>query len=117
MNDVDIWGYHPSTGHRRGTDLIGYRVEAVDGSIGKIDRHTEDVGSSYLVVDTGVWIFGRKVLLPAGTVERIDTAERKVHLDRTKDQIERAPAYDEGERVGDPEYLERFGLYYGKPHM
>jgi hypothetical protein len=30
------------------------------------------------VVDTGPWIFGRKVLLPAGVVERIDTVEHKV---------------------------------------
>ena len=35
------------------------------------------------------------VLLPAGVVERIDTAEKKIYVDRTKDQIKNAPEYDE----------------------
>ena len=44
-------------------------MEAVDGGIGKIDEAskideaTYDVGSSYIVVDTGPWFFGKKVLL------------------------------------------------------
>ena len=46
----------------------------------------------YLVVETGV---GRRVLLPAGFVERIDTAEQKIYVDRTKDQIRAAPEYDD----------------------
>jgi hypothetical protein len=54
------------------TDLTGYRVEATDGGIGSIDEPTYDVGSACLVVDSGPWIFGCKVLLPAGTVQRID---------------------------------------------
>jgi len=51
-------------------DLTGYPIAAVDGDIGHVDEATYQVGSSYLVVDTGAWIFGRKVLLPAGVVER-----------------------------------------------
>ncbi|MFF3001180.1 PRC-barrel domain containing protein, partial [Streptomyces sp. NPDC057950] len=35
MSD-SIWGYQPTTGHAAGTDLIGYKVEATDGSIGKV---------------------------------------------------------------------------------
>jgi hypothetical protein len=81
----NIWGYHPASGYRTGTDLIGFTVEAADGSIGKIDKHSDDVGAVYLVVDTGGWIFGKHVLLPAGTITRIDTAEEKVYVDRTKD--------------------------------
>ncbi|WP_078625089.1 PRC-barrel domain-containing protein [Streptomyces californicus] len=67
----NLWGYQPAAGHTVGTDLIGYKVEATDGSIGKVDKHSDDVTSSYLVVDTGVWIFGKHVLLPAGTVSRV----------------------------------------------
>ncbi|MBD0291736.1 MAG: PRC-barrel domain containing protein, partial [Thermoleophilia bacterium] len=47
------------------TDVVGFSVEATDGGIGKVDEATYDVGQSYLVVDTGPWIFGKKVLLPA----------------------------------------------------
>ncbi|MEU2467591.1 PRC-barrel domain-containing protein, partial [Streptomyces sp. NPDC012486] len=88
----NLWGYQPTVGHTAGTDLIGYKVEATDGSIGKVDKHSDDVTSSYLVVDTGVWIFGKHVLLPAGTVSRIDTDDKKVYVDLTKDQIPDAGA-------------------------
>ncbi|MCO8277665.1 PRC-barrel domain-containing protein [Actinoplanes sp. TRM 88003] len=92
-------------------DLAGYDVEATDGGIGKIDEATYDVGSSYLVVDTGPWIFGRKVLLPAGTVDRIDHDARAVYVDRTKDQIKDSPEYDKG-TFDTPEYREQVGDYY-----
>ncbi|MBT2394255.1 PRC-barrel domain containing protein [Streptomyces sp. ISL-1] len=113
----DIWGYRPTAGYQQGIDLVGYKVEASDGHIGKIDKHSEDVGSSYLVVDTGVWIFGKRVLLPAGVIERIDTAAETVYVNRTKDQIKDAPEFDEAKHAGEPTYLEQFRRYYGQPHM
>ncbi len=75
--------------------MTGFEVEATDGSIGKVDEATYDTGRSYLVVDTGPWIFGKKVMLPAGIVHRIDEEEQKVFVDRTKDEIRQAPEYDE----------------------
>lgn len=112
MSD-NIWGYQPTTGHTTGVDLIGYKVEAIDGSIGKVDKHSDDVNSAYLVVDTGVWIFGKHVLLPAGTVKSIDQAERTVFVDRTKEQIKDSPEFDKNKHVGDAAYHEQVGGYYG----
>ena len=100
-----------SADRQAGADLSGYAVEATDGGIGEIDEATYDVGSAYLVVDTGPWIFGRKVLLPAGTVQRIDHGDRKVYVDRTKDQIKDSPEYDK-DTFSTPEYRERVGSYY-----
>ncbi|WP_433089281.1 PRC-barrel domain-containing protein [Dactylosporangium sp. CA-052675] len=97
--------------HRNDLDLSGYRVEAVDGHIGSIDRASYEVGNSWVVVDTGPWIFGRKVLLPAGTVRNVDHAERKVYVDRTKDQIKRSPEYDE-HTFGTDDYRRQVGDYY-----
>ncbi|MFC0533600.1 PRC-barrel domain-containing protein [Phytohabitans kaempferiae] len=94
-----------------GASLAGFHVEATDGGIGSIDEATHEVGEAYLVVDTGPWIFGRKVLLPAGTVQNVDHTERKVYVDRTKDQIKNSPEYDK-ETFGTPEYRERVGTYY-----
>ncbi|MFG2386266.1 PRC-barrel domain-containing protein [Streptomyces avermitilis] len=111
MSD-SIWGYQPTTGHIAGTDLIGYKVEAADGSIGKVDKHSDDVNSSYLVVDTGVWIFGKHVLLPAGTVKTVDQAERKIHVDLTKEQIKDSPEFDKDKHIGDAGYHEHVGSYY-----
>ncbi|BFU44373.1 PRC-barrel domain-containing protein [Krasilnikovia sp. MM14-A1004] len=94
-----------------GVDLVGYHVEAVDGRIGSIDEATYDVGSAFLVVDTGPWIFGRKVLLPAGTVQRVDHEDRKAYVDRTKDQIKSSPEYDK-DTFSTPEYRQQVGDYY-----
>ncbi|KDN87667.1 PRC-barrel domain-containing protein [Kitasatospora cheerisanensis] len=79
-----------------GADLTGYRVQAEDGRIGKVDRHTAEVDPSHLVVDTGPWIFGHEVLIPAGTVERIDPAHRTVWVNRTRQEIRNAPAFHTG---------------------
>ncbi len=96
---------------RIGVDLVGYKVEATDGHIGSIDQASYDVGSAYLVVDTGPWIFGSKVLLPAGTVQNVDHSSRKVYVDRTKDQIKSSPEYDK-ETFETAEYREQVGDYY-----
>ncbi|MFJ6697632.1 PRC-barrel domain-containing protein [Streptomyces sp. NPDC091272] len=110
----NIWGYQPTAGHQSGTALTGYKVEATDGSIGKVDKHSDEVGSAYLVVDTGVWIFGKHVLLPAGTVKSVDAAEKKIYVDLTKDQIKDAPEFDKDKHIGDSGYHEQIGGYYGK---
>lgn len=95
---------------RPDTGLIGYHVEATDGSIGKIDEDNAKVPADCLMVDTGPWIFGRKVVLPVGTVRHVDHEERKVHVDRTKEQIKNAPEYDADHDPDD--YRTRSGDYY-----
>jgi len=106
---TNLWTYPETVGRM---DLTGFEVEAVDGSIGKVDEATNDVGESYLVVDTGVWIFGNKVLLPAGLVERVDREEEKLWINRTKDEIENAPEFDKDNYRGE-EYRSAVGGYYG----
>ncbi|NES16865.1 MULTISPECIES: PRC-barrel domain-containing protein [Micromonospora] len=96
-------------------DLTGYRVEATDGRIGSIDAASEDAGARYLVVDTGPWIFGRKVLLPVGTVARVDHLDRIVHVDRTRDQVKESPAFDPDD-FDRPEYRDRVGSYYAESY-
>ena len=109
------WEFLPETGLTGDeVDLTGYPIAAVDGDIGHVDEATYEVGSSILVVDTGPWIFGRKVLLPAGVVERIDTVEKKIYVDRTKDQIKNSPEFDELE--DDAMYRDRLGGYYSETY-
>nr|WSX48442.1 PRC-barrel domain-containing protein [Streptomyces sp. NBC_00974] len=108
-----VWSYQSTSGHLAGSDLTGYKVEATDGSIGKVDKHSDEAGAAYLVVDTGVWIFGKEVLLPASTVVRVDPQERKVFVDRTKEQIKDAPPFDRDKHLDDSGYREELGTYYG----
>jgi hypothetical protein len=116
MTSTDLWSYRTDAelgvDVGRGVDLTGFSVEAVDGGIGKIDEATYDIGSSYVVVDTGPWIFGKKVMLPAGVVDRIDLEDESVYVNRTKDEIKAAPELDESlyQDVGS---RERLGSYYG----
>jgi hypothetical protein len=107
---TDMWTYRETTWS--GTNLTGLEVEATDGGIGKVDEATNEVGGSYVVVDTGPWIFGKKVLLPAGVIETVDLDEQKVYVNRTKDEIKDSPEFDES-TYRDTEYRDRVGSYYG----
>jgi PRC-barrel domain protein len=112
---VELWTYRDvdalGVDMTRGVDITGFEVEATDGSIGKIDEATYDVGSSYIVVDTGPWIFGKKVMLPAAVVQRVDLDSQTVVVDRTKDEIKDAPEFDEN-TYRDEEYRSQVGSYY-----
>lgn len=108
-----MWRYQPTAGYTAGSSLIGYKVEATDGSIGKVDKHSDAVDASHLVVDTGVWIFGKHVLIPAGIVSGIDTAAETIYVGRTKEQIKNAPEFDRDKHTGDADYHEQLGGYYG----
>jgi hypothetical protein len=105
----DIYTYQDQT--IGDADLIGYSVDATDGSIGKIDDATNEVGGSYIVVDTGPWIFGKHVLLPAGVVQSIDHESKTVYVSRTKDEIKDSPEWDD-ERKADDSYRSEVGTYY-----
>ena len=111
MSDT-VWSYRDTT-WSQDSDLVGYDVEASDGSIGKIDEASNKVGAGYIVVDTGPWIFGKKVLLPAGVLSRVDTDEEKVYVNRTKDQIKDSPEFDEN-TYRDDTYRTTIGSYYGE---
>jgi hypothetical protein len=112
MATSDIWAYRETTWTQG--DLSGFEVEAIDGSIGKVDEATNDAGAAFIVVDTGPWIFGKKVLLPAGVIQDVDLDARQVFVDRTKDQIKNAPEFDE-DRYTDETYRSDVGAYYGDP--
>jgi hypothetical protein len=92
--------------------VVGYGVEAIDGSIGKVDDSTLDTGTGTFVVDTGPWIFGKKVLLPIGVFRSVDHDDQKVFVNRTKDEIKNAPEFDES-LIEDPTYRGKLGTYYG----
>jgi hypothetical protein len=109
-NKTDIWNY--GAGDWSSMHLAGYKVEATDGDIGKVDEASDDAGAGYIVVDTGPWIFGKKVLLPAGVISRVDATDEKVYVDRTKEEIKNAPEFDK-DTYKDQTYRDSVGGYYG----
>ena len=107
---TEMWAYR-DTSWTQGRDIVGYDVQATDGSIGSVDEATYDASDAYVVVDTGFWIFGKKRLLPAGAIESVDHESRDVHVGMTKEQIRSAPDYDRDD--WDDDARTRHGDYYG----
>jgi hypothetical protein len=111
MATMDVWIYRETLWTQN--DLTGFSVEALDGSIGKVDEASNEVSASYLVVDTGPWIFGKKVMLPAGVVRDVDLDAQTVFVNRSKDEIKNAPEFDQ-DRYRDDAYRQDLGGYYSR---
>lgn len=81
------------------------------GSVNNILVDDREGWIRYLVVDTGFWFFGKKVLLPMG-LANINYTEQRVYVDDlSKDQVENLPNLDDLERV-DQDYEEQVrGVY------
>ncbi|HEY9815947.1 MAG TPA: PRC-barrel domain-containing protein, partial [Candidatus Obscuribacterales bacterium] len=78
-------------------DIIGYDLYADrDDHVGSVDNILidEDGKIRYLVVSTGIWIFGKNVLLPVGRA-RVDYNDHRVYVDAlTHKQVEELPKYN-----------------------
>lgn len=109
---LPMWKYRADLGMvtlRR--DVVGYDVEATDGVIGSIDESSYDPSGAYLVVDTGTWIFGKKRMIPAGVVERVDVEARKIFIAPSKAEVEAAPDFEERHRRSRDEYETYYGSH------
>ncbi|MGC5535423.1 PRC-barrel domain containing protein [Streptomyces sp. SR-10] len=107
-----MWVYAQDSGHTYGQSLVGFVVEAMDGSIGHVDRQQDQPGMQHLVVDTGVWKFGRSVLIPAGAVIAINARAQTVKVVPSRQEIKAAPRFTTDSETGDPDYLSTVGDYY-----
>jgi uncharacterized protein (TIGR02271 family) len=92
-----------------GDDIKGYDVYAGNNEkIGSVyDALIDEQGSfRYFVVDTGFWVFGKKVLVPMGKVQ-IDYDRHRIHVQNmTKEEVERMPEYSDNMAI-DYDYEER----------
>lgn len=101
-------------GDVKGLDVYAGRTEEKIGSIH--DVLVDQTGRfRYFVIDTGFWIFGKKVLLPVGRC-RVDVDARRIHAIgiSTKEQAEKLPEYDDRMTV-DYDYEERVRHVYRTP--
>ncbi|CAM5450335.1 PRC-barrel domain containing protein [Streptomyces microflavus] len=90
---------------------MGFTVEAADGVVGHVDRQQDLPGIQHMVVDTGVWKFGRSVLILAGAVTSIDAAAQKVEVAASREEIKAAPRFTTDSETADPVYLSEVGDY------
>jgi hypothetical protein len=106
--DDDVWSYRDGA-WSEGDAVVGYDVEATDGSIGKVDEATAETDRGHLVVDTGPWILGKKRLIPAGLVHEVDHDAEVVRVALSKDQVRSAPDFDEMSDEARAEHTDYYG--------
>ncbi len=98
-----------------GSAFQAYAIDASDGKIGTIadflfDDRTWRV--RWLVVDTGKWLTGRKVLLHSGVVGQINHEQQELPVALTKAQVEGSPELSEHEPVSKKMERRLFDYYY-----
>ncbi|MEU1125111.1 hypothetical protein ABZ371_16475 [Streptomyces sp. NPDC005899] len=107
-----VWACPAHVNRVLGDDMVDYGVETRDGSLGSVVRVSQVPGFDHLVVDAGVWKFGRSVVVPAGMVSAVDDSARVITVACTKDEIMDAPRFERDQDTGDLFYLRSLGAYY-----
>jgi hypothetical protein len=98
-------------------DLYGWAIGTVDGDIGRIyDAYFEDRHwlIRHLVVETGHWLRGRRVLIPPRAVSHVDPDVRVLRTGLTRRQVADSPPTEVAKPVSRQHALE-LEHYYGFP--
>lgn len=77
--------------------MLGFSIMAVDGELGKVkDFYFDDEtwNIRYIVVQTGSWLLGRKVLISFASVKNINCELSSFMVDLTCDQVRNSPDID-----------------------
>ena len=90
-----------------------------DGKIGTISDFLFDDTSwlvRWLVVDTGNWLSGRKVLLPSSAMDRLDRKQEECSINLTIQQIEESPNIATDRPVSRQMETDVYGYYGYSPY-
>lgn len=97
--------------------LQRFAIRASDGNIGSVeDFYFDDErwAVRYLVVDTGKWLPGRRVLISPHHIASLDWTAEELHLTLTRDQVKNAPDIDTHKPVSRRQEVAHYA-YYGLP--
>lgn len=98
--------------------ITGYGIHATDGEIGAVeDILIDDAGWTvrYLMVDTGNWWPGERVLISPRSIRKIDWVEKLIYLNVDRETVKKSPPYDPAITVDgayDEKYLAYYSMYY-----
>jgi uncharacterized protein YrrD len=98
-------------------DLEGFRLAAEDGDIGHVtDLYFEDDAWAvrYLVVATGSWLFGKKVLISPNAVENVNWQDECIKVGLTIEQVRNSPDIDTDRPISRQQEAD-YHLYYNFP--
>lgn len=119
---VKLDAFYPNHGKDAfgGHDITNFSVYANDrddndrdkvGSVKDLLVDETDGRFRYFIVDTGFWIFGKKVLLPVGLAKLNYDKKRIFVQGLTKEQVEHLPEFSDDLKI-DHDYEERVRSSY-----
>jgi sporulation protein YlmC with PRC-barrel domain len=101
--------------HLRSVSAVtGYGIHATDGEIGAVEDllvDDKDWSVRYLIVDTGNWWPGERVLIAPPSVRKIDWVQKLIYLNVDRETVRKSPPYDPAMTV-DGAYQEKHMAYY-----
>ncbi len=115
-----VTAFHVPSGdpHLRSVnEVCGYSIQVLDGSIGQVEDFVMDDTTwklQYLIVDTGNWLPGKKVLISPEWIKQVSWADQNVDLDLTQEGVKSSPEFDPSLPIN-REYEARLYDYYGRP--
>lgn len=98
--------------------LIGFSLETEDGGIGEIqDFYFDDQNWNirYLVVETGNWLFGRKVLISPYSIQGISPENKTLKVNMSREQVKSSPTIDTDRPVS-KQLEKKLNDYYAWPY-
>ncbi|TNE45168.1 MAG: PRC-barrel domain containing protein [Deltaproteobacteria bacterium] len=97
-------------------ELKGYTIQAQDGPIGSCQDllfDERDFQVRYLLVDTGEWLPGRKVLIAPVFCYKPDWSTQTIPVGLTKEQIQDSPELSDHEPISH-QYQKQHSLFYAR---
>jgi hypothetical protein len=82
---------------RNSSEIIDYTIGATDGQIGRVTDFLFDDNTwlvRWLVIDTGFWLSGRKVLLPPSVLGHFSAIGDQFSVRLTMQQVKDSPDVD-----------------------
>jgi len=104
---------------RNASAINGYAIAASDGRLGTVSDFLFDDASwlvRWLVVDTGNWLSGRKVLLPPLVLGHPDPQEHQFPVRLSKQQVKDSPEIDSERPVSRQMEADLYDYYGWSPY-
>ena len=94
--------------------LIGFKMGATDGNIGEIKEFyfdDETWSVRYLIVETGSWLFNKKVLIAPQALLSPDWENKNFPVNLTKEQVKNSPDIDTDQPFSLRQEIDMYGHY------
>lgn len=104
---------------RSASEVAGYHLHATDGDLGRVHDFMiadEDWAIRYIIVETGHWWAGKKVLVPTQWIREVNWEQSKVYVDVSQAAIKAAPEYSDELRLSRDFEQKLFQAYRRDPY-